>query len=115
MRSILWWRGHAAPALLELADDVAAPWPPMPPHLTVIRVVGFPLRRHLSHPWAPRGHARLAPLGPNDGGGLLLADAVAGPGLVYPVWGADHYLQPKTWDIAPLLSTILATATQAGV
>ena len=111
VRSILWWRGYSKSTLTELAADAATPWPPMPSHLTLVRVVGFPLRRHLSHPWAFRGYDRLAPLGPNDGGGLLLVDAVAGPGLVYPVWGADHYLQPTTWDIGPLLSNILATAT----
>ena len=39
-------------------------------------------------------HERLTPLGPNDGA-LVLGDVCALPGLIYPVWGADHYLQPK--------------------
>ena len=114
VRAVLRWRRLPIAALTELADDgpLAGPWPPLPPHLRVVRVVGFPLRRHLAHRWATRGYDRLAPLGPNDGGGLLLADAVAGPGLVYPVWAADHYLQPTAWDIGPLLSALLATATQ---
>ena len=114
VRSILWWRRHALSTLLEIAHDgpLSRPWTsPIP----LVRVVGVPLRHHLSHPWAARSYDRLAPLGPNDGGGLLLADALAGPGRVYPVWGADHYLQPTAWDITPLLKRILATATQAGV
>src|SRR5205814_7337630 len=54
-----------------------------------------------------RGHARLVPLGPNDGGGILLADLLDLPGEVFPVRAADHYLAPKTWDIRPLLRRIL--------
>ena len=77
-----------------------------PPHIRVIHVLGFPLQRHLSNDWARRGHARLAPLGPNDGGGILLADALRLPGEVLPVWGADHYLSPA-WDIRPLLLRVL--------
>jgi hypothetical protein len=74
--------------------------------LTAIHVVGFPLREHLSSAWAQRGHARLAVLGPNDGGGILLADAIAREGLVYPVWGADHYLRPA-WDIRRLICRLV--------
>jgi hypothetical protein len=67
----------------------------LPADIPVINVVGFPLRSHLSGTIAKR-HGHLAPLGPNDGYGLLL-DAMA-PGHVYPVWGASHYLR------APLLT-----------
>jgi hypothetical protein len=84
----------------------------LPPHLRAIHVVGFPLVRHLSNDWARRGHARLTPLGPNDGGGILLADALRLPGHLYPVWGADHYLQPG-WDIRPLLRRILWEAARS--
>ena len=55
----------------------------------------LPLREHLTRRVSRRCHNRLAPsraqrrrAGP--GGRLRL------PGLVYPVWGADHYLQPKS-------------------
>jgi hypothetical protein len=65
----------------------------LPPHLSMISVVGFPLRAHLGRGIARRCHRRLGPLGPNDGA-LVLADVCAKPGLVYPIWGADHYLQP---------------------
>jgi hypothetical protein len=75
----------------------------------VIHILGFPLRRHLAHPWAPRAYERLAPLGPNDGGGFLLGEVAQLPGTVLPVWGADHYLQPA-WDAVPLLRQVLAEA-----
>jgi hypothetical protein len=84
----------------------------LPPGMRVIHVAGFPLERHLGDAWARRGHARLAPLGPNDGGGILLADVARLPGDVYPVWGADHYLRPRAWDIRPLLLRILREAAR---
>lgn len=105
----LWWRGYRAQALNELRHDATSAWPPLPAHIHVVHVCGFPLRRHLAHPWAPRGYARLSPLGPNDGGGILLADCTKLPGIVCPIWGADHYLMP-TWDVLPLLTGIVAAA-----
>src|SRR3954468_6144191 len=84
----------------------------LPPTLRAIHVAGFPLERHLGDAWARRGHARLAPLGPNDGGGILLADVARLPGDVYPVWGADHYLRPSSWEIRPLLLRILQEAAR---
>ncbi|HEV3458903.1 MAG TPA: hypothetical protein VHG32_20320, partial [Thermoanaerobaculia bacterium] len=77
----------------------------LPAHLTLVNVVGFPLREHFEHAFSRRCHRRLAPLGPNDGS-LVLADVCALPGLLYPVWGADHYLQPKT-DVRRLIGAIL--------
>lgn len=77
----------------------------LPEHLRLVSVVGFPLREHLTRRASRRCHRRLAPLGPNDGG-LLLADVCALPGLLYPVWGADHYLQPKS-DVRALVRAIL--------
>lgn len=65
----------------------------MPAHLRFISVIGFPLRRHLTNGFMRRCHGFIAPAGPNDGG-VLLADALQWPGLLYPVWGADHYLRP---------------------
>jgi hypothetical protein len=90
-------------------DGPLATWPALPPRMSVIHVVGFPLRRHLAHPWAARAYERLSPLGPNDGGGFLLGDVTRLPGSVYPVWGADHYLQPA-WDTTPLLRRVLTEA-----
>ena len=70
-----------------LAGEFAAP-----PGLLVINVVGFPLAAHLAGT-TRRRHATLARLGgPNDGA-TLLRDAIVEPGLIYPVWSADHYLR----------------------
>jgi len=38
-------------------------------------------------------HRPLAVNGPNDGT-TTLADVLAWPGEIYPVWGADHYFRP---------------------
>src|SRR6185437_15525244 len=81
----------------------------IPNWVNVIHVFGFPLVKHLSDSWARRGDKRLMPLGPNDGGGILLADVAQVAGQVYPVWGADHYLRPS-WEIRPLLTRILQQA-----
>ena len=111
-RLILWWQGHGIRALGQLrhgAGSPLEPWPALPAHLRVVHVFGVPLRRHLRHPWAVRGYERLAPLGPNDGGGILLADLASLPGIVCPVWGADHYLDPA-WDVLPLLRGIVSAA-----
>jgi hypothetical protein len=112
VRIALWLRGHPRSTLDDLRHGPTAlleEWPVLPDHLRVVHVCGFPLRRHLAHPWALRAHARLAPLGPNDGGGNLLADALDYPGIVCPVWGSDHYLSPH-WDAIPLLTGIVAAA-----
>ena len=61
------------------------------PGLLVINVVGFPLTFHLNGTTRAR-HKQLAACGPNDGS-TLLRDAIVEPGLVYPVWGADHYFR----------------------
>ncbi|HEX6899369.1 MAG TPA: hypothetical protein VF789_06630 [Thermoanaerobaculia bacterium] len=83
----------------------------LPAHVRLISVVGFPLREHLTQGIARSCHRRMTPLGPNDAG-LILADVCALPGLIYPVWGADHYLQPKTdarpeTDVRELVIAIL--------
>ncbi|MFL6236923.1 MAG: hypothetical protein ACJ76N_27575 [Thermoanaerobaculia bacterium] len=75
------------------------------PHIQLISVAGFPLREHLTRRSSRNCHERLTPLGPNDGA-LVLADVCALPGLLYPVWGADHYLQPKG-GAGPLVRAIL--------
>ena len=77
----------------------------LPAHVRLISVVGFPLREHLTRRVSRRCHDRLAPLGPNDGA-LILTDVCALPGLLYPLWSADHYLQPKR-DVGVLVRAIL--------
>ena len=112
IRILLRLRGQRYSVVEELRHGPGSPlenWSTIPPHLQIVHVVGFPLRRHLAHRWAGRGYERIAPLGPNDGGGFLLSDVVNLPGTVFPVWGADHYLQP-TWDATSLLRRVFATA-----
>ena len=112
VRLLLRLRGQRYAVIEELRRTNSAPlwgWPTLPEHLQIVHVVGFPLRQHLAHPWAHRAYERLAPLGPNDGGGFLLGDVTKLPGIVFPVWGADHYLQPG-WDVTPLLRQVLAEA-----
>ncbi len=109
VRLLLWLRGQRYSVVEELrpeSDGPLAAWPVLPPNLRVIHMVSFPLRRHLAHPWAARAYERVAPWGPNDGGGFLLADVTRLPGTVFPVWGADHYLQPA-WDSTELLRRVL--------
>jgi hypothetical protein len=105
----------------------------LPEHLQVVHLVGFPLvggkaardtgrgdlaltpGNSLSCKLARLTHRRLAPFGPNDAGGNLLGDVARLPGKIYPVWNADHYLNP-TWDIRPLIARVLhwtATEVQA--
>jgi len=85
----------------------------LPEHLEMISVAGFPLVEHLTSGAAKRCHHRLTPLGPNDGS-VLLADACSQPGLLYPLWGADHYLRPKE-DVRPLLAAILHYVEEAAL
>jgi hypothetical protein len=77
----------------------------LPSTLRLISVVGFPLRGHLTNAFMRRCHRFIAAAGPNDGG-VLLADAVQLPGLLYPVWGADHYLRPDARASAVLAAVL---------
>jgi hypothetical protein len=112
VRLLLRLRAQRYDVLKELAHGpgtLLQPWPVLPDGLRFIHVLGFPLRRHLTHPWAPRAYERLADLGPNDGGGILLADMIDYPGVVLPVWGTDHYMQPR-FDATALLRSVLVEA-----
>ncbi|HEX3131770.1 MAG TPA: hypothetical protein VH394_30820 [Thermoanaerobaculia bacterium] len=82
------------------------------PHVQLISVAGFPLREHLTRRATRRTHAHLESFGPNDGA-LILEDVCALPGLIYPVWGADHYLQPEVRDIRVLMRAILRYLDEA--
>jgi hypothetical protein len=116
VRLLLRMRGQRYSAVEELRPEPDGPlagWPELPLNMRVIHVVSFPLRRHLAHPWAARAYERVAPWGPNDGGGFLLGDVDRLPGVVFPVWGADHYLEPA-WDATPLLRRLLVEAMAPG-
>jgi hypothetical protein len=114
VRLLLRCRGQRWTQVEELRHEPGAPLARpirLPSRMRAIHIAGFPSVRDLSNDWARRGHARLAPLGPNDGGGILLRDLLHLPGEVFPVRGADHYLSPS-WDIRPLLRRILLDAAQ---
>jgi hypothetical protein len=81
-----------------------AAWQP-PSHLRVINVIGVPLRHHLRQRNVRWRYARLARFGPNDGMAPLPALLVQ-PGWVYPIWGADHFLQ--TPAVQPVLAGLFA-------
>jgi hypothetical protein len=108
VRLMLRLRGQRFADVDELRHDPPTASFPLPPHIRAIHILGFPLREHLSDDWARRGHERLAPLGPSDGGGILLADALRLPGEVYPLWGADHYMRRADTD-EMLRRVLLAT------
>ena len=89
--------GHNFQFLQEIVPSRAGPLSApirLPPEMDLINVVGFPLRKHLSNGFMRRCHKFISQHGPNDGG-VLLADLCHLPGLIYPVWGADHYLRPE--------------------
>ena len=71
----------------------------LPAEFRVINVLGMPLRWHLTRALVAR-HRLLARHGPNDGV-VLCANAFITPGLIYPLWGYDHYFRGP--EIVPLL------------
>jgi hypothetical protein len=109
-RLLFWWRRYDYSVIGELGrgpntllhDDLH-----LPAHMQAIHLVGFPLARHLSNGLARRGYRRLRHLGPNDAAGIVLADVCRWPGLIYPVWGADHYLRPGGQELRDLARRLL--------
>lgn len=103
-----WWRRLALRAFLArwradfglLRELRHAPVPraTAPAGVFVVNVVACPLSVHTAGA-ITRRHRQLAAWGPNDGS-TLLADAIVDGGVVYPVWGADHYFRTPE---APLL------------
>jgi hypothetical protein len=101
-------RGHDLAALREMADTSSTHFSAplrLPATVRLISIVGFPLRRHLTNRFMRMCHERVSGDGPTDGG-LLLADACHLPGVLYPVWGADHYLRPDA-EARKIISAIL--------
>jgi hypothetical protein len=103
-------RGYPFAAVHDLPRRHGGPldYPlPLPGHVRLISVVGFPLTGHLTNRLARRCFRRAEHLGPNDGAGIVLADVCRLPGVVYPVWGADHYLRPAGADPRALVRRLL--------
>lgn len=91
-------RGRNLTFLRELVPSPQGPLSAalkLPASMRLINLVGFPLRRHLTNRFMRQCHRFVSRQGPTDGG-VLLADACHLPGVIYPVWGADHYLRPET-------------------
>jgi hypothetical protein len=80
--------------------NFAPPW-----HVRIIHVIGFPLVRHIRNSRTRRWHRRLSSFGPNDGA-TLLADSCNLPGLILPVWGADHYFDSE-WNQEAIVAALL--------
>jgi hypothetical protein len=93
-------------AMLEISSqhELWRASPPLPRGFPVINVVGLPLTWHLSRMLASR-HRLLSTEGPNDGVVLCL-NAFAAPGVIYPLWGYDHYFRGAS--IVPLLYRLFA-------
>jgi hypothetical protein len=99
-----WWRRVALQYLLarggaptELASEFTtrsalSRRASAPAGLLVVNLIGCPLSHHLTTRFGRMRHRQMAHLGPNDGL-TLLRDAIVEPGLVYPVWGTDHYFK----------------------
>lgn len=90
-------RGHSLAFLREIVPSSQGPLSAplkLPASMQLISLVGFPLRKHLTNRFMRLCHQRVSRQGPTDGG-VLLADACRLPGVIYPVWGADHYLRPE--------------------
>jgi hypothetical protein len=80
-----------------------------PPHLHVINLIGVPLRHHIRQRNMLWRYTRLARFGPNDGMAPL-HDLLVEPGLLYPVWGADHFFQtPQVDSLLHKLFTYIRT------
>jgi hypothetical protein len=108
-----WWRRLAVRAFLARwrADfglirelrHAPSPRAMAPTGVYVVNVVACPLSTHTAGAITKR-HRQLAARGPNDGS-TLLTDAIVDGGVVYPVWGADHYF--RTPDAPVLIRRIL--------
>jgi hypothetical protein len=112
-RLLLWWRGYDFSVIRELEYGPGTPLAGdlrLPRHLRAMHVVGFPLQRHLTNRLARRCYRRVRSLGPNDGAGIVLAEVARLPGVVYPVWGADHYMRPAGSDMRDLARRLLLAA-----
>lgn len=101
-----WWRHwKLEPVRGLLAYEPRAPFV-LPPHLEFIQIAAFPLHSHLRDRRSRRLQRRIALLGPNDGFAVL-SDLAALPGSLYPLWGADHYLEGAV-DINGCIARLIA-------
>jgi hypothetical protein len=91
---LFWCRGQDFAFVREMQRGFgsALDFDVVPPrHMRILHVLAFPLARHVAKRPTRCWHRRLSRYGPNDGA-TILADSCRIPGLIFPVWGADHYL-----------------------
>ena len=72
----------------------------LPSRLRVVNLIGVPLHSHVQQRSLFKRYGWMEEMGPNDGMSLL-SDLLVEPGLIYPLWGADHYF--RTPQVSPLL------------
>ncbi|MAT71765.1 MAG: hypothetical protein CMJ58_19835 [Planctomycetaceae bacterium] len=114
-RCLFWRRGRDFQFVRDLPRRIGGPLdftPDVPNHMTVIHVVGFPLRRHIQLRATRAWHRRLAKWGPNDGAAVLY-DACRLPGRIVPVWGVDHFAQDRL-DLGQLAAKVLGWLATRG-
>lgn len=75
----------------------------LPSTVEVLNVLPLSLLSHCHIKLAPR-YRKLAAIGPNDGV-MLPHDSIHLPGLIYPLWGCDHFV--RTPRIGTLLSRLI--------
>lgn len=112
-RSVFWLRGYDFRVIQDLrwgAGSLLDFELSLPEHMSMINVVGLPLTGHMTNRLSRTFRKRIASLGPNDGS-VMLADACRLPGVVYPVWGADHYMRPS-WALRTLAFALLQYITE---
>jgi hypothetical protein len=72
----------------------------LPPDLRVVNLIGVPLHSHVQQRSLFKRYRSMQAMGPNDGMSLL-SDLIVEPGVIYPLWGADHYF--RTPQVSGLL------------
>ena len=117
---VLWHRNLELESLTELRNSNdsrlkaainESPTGETPPRQKLVHLLGFPLKRHLSSWRARLWHRRFRGDGPNDSV-IMLEDLLETPGIVVPVWGADHYMQPS--NLPPrLVASIVSKLSKA--
>ncbi len=104
---MLWYHQADKQALADLRYGTDQPLsaPFRETRFPLIHVAAFPLRRHLSCWRARLWHRRFRRQGPTDSV-VMLEDLLRLPGIVIPVWAADHYMQ-SGWDVTEAVSRII--------
>ena len=80
-----------------------------PPSLMLVSAVGLPTKEHLPPGRLRKNHERLSAFGPNDGM-VLAMDAIARPGLIFPVTGMGHDVAEAVFR--PVLERIFTVCEQ---